>query len=481
MIYKTISFVFNNRLKTIDFNNSPYTPNTTVLEYLRDNPRFKGTKEGCAEGDCGACTVVLAEIGKNGSLVYKAVNSCLVFLPKLHGRQLITIESLEDDSGNLHPIQKAMIDQHGSQCGFCTPGMIMSLFAYYKSNDFFDRDKVIDAISGNLCRCTGYKSIIRAAEQAMFEKAKDHFSAKEEEIRDLLKSIPAGTIEIKKENFLYLIPDNLKDTLALRKKHTRAVIIGGGTDLALKVTQENQSIPEIIDLSRTDELKRISILKEGVSIGGSVTINELSDLSKTILPAINEICRVFASRQIRHMATIAGNIGTASPIGDLIPVLMAYEAEIILLSEEQKRRLPLADFIRGYRQTDIHSAEIIHSIFIPFPAPGIILRAYKISKRKDMDITSVGAAFRLLLDKSNVVQSIKIVYGGMAASCMRAEVTENFLEGKLWIKNRVEDAAELLYNDFSPLSDVRAGEKFRRRAAANLLIKFWSETQAPNE
>lgn len=471
-----ISFVLDGKIKTIDFkNNLKHTPTTTVLNYLRSLPNHKGVKEGCGEGDCGACTVVLTELS-GGKIKYSAVNSCLIFLPKIHGKQLITVENIKLPDGKLHPVQQAMVDLNASQCGFCTPGIVMSLFALYKNRPRPSRAEIEDALTGNLCRCTGYKPIIDAAQKALKTPKNDHFSKQEKEIVKMLKSISKDSLYIETENQKYYLPVNLNELLNLRTRFPEALIINGATDAALRVTKGHELLKEIIDVSNIAELKEIKEERDSIYFAAGVTVNEVMQFSKKSFPALYQMGAVFGSKQIRNLATIGGNLGSASPIGDLLPVLTAYNAQVVLQSAKGKRLVDMDGFITGYRKTVLRKNEIIKGVRIPKINNGVLIKSYKVSKRKDMDISTVSAAFRLELNNNGLIDSIKIIYGGMAEMTKRAKSVEAFLKGKAWKRETVENAMPLFDKDFKPISDARSGAEFRSIAARNLLLKFWGDT-----
>jgi len=473
----SIAFILDGRLQTIRFDSSSkYTPTTTVLNYLRSLPNHKGVKEGCAEGDCGACTVVLGEPDRDGRIRYRAVNSCLIFLPKLQGKWLITVEDLKGVDGKLHPLQQALVDFHGSQCGFCTPGFVMSLLALYKSDHPGNRTGIEDALTGNLCRCTGYQPIIEAAEYALARRQADRFTEMEASVLELLKTIPKESIHLSTDQQYYFLPATLDELLDLRAKHPRALVISGATDVALRVTKAHERLPVIIDLEQLQELRTIKEDKHSFFFGSAVNINELMQASAEWFPALYDMCRVFGSGQIREMATLGGNLGTASPIGDLLPLLAAYGANIQTLSRRGGRSMPLDEFIQGYRRTALRDDEIIESVHIPKPGQGKMVKSYKISKRKELDISTVSAAFSLSLDDSRQVRYIQIIYGGMAERVKHAQRAEQFLLRKLWSRETVEQAMLLIEQEFQPISDARSGAAFRTLAAKNCLLKFWSET-----
>lgn len=472
-----VSFVLDDEIKVIDFSQTPFSPTTTVLKYLRSLTSHKGVKEGCGEGDCGACTVVIAE-PDNNKLHYRTVDSCLIFLPMIHGKQLITVENLSDGYGGLHPVQQAMVDAYASQCGYCTPGFVMSLFALYKSPEKVNRENILDAISGNLCRCTGYQPIIEAAEKVCRKRKDDIFSTKEKQSLRLLKQInKTETISFITNNQKYFKPFSLNEALLLKSKYPEAIIVSGNTDNGLRVNKKHELLQEIIDISDVQELKNITETKENLSVGAGVTMEQLKQATASCFPALHKMLTVFGSKQIRNMATIGGNIGSASPIGDSLPLLMAYDAVMAVCNQNESRVIKLCDFIKSYRKTDLRKDEIICSVGIPFPKKNQIIRSYKISKRKDLDISNCSAGFMLDIDQKNrKIKNMVLAFGGMAATTKRAVETEEFLIGKIWRKAIVEKASTILYNEFSPLSDARSGEEFRRLAARNLLFKFYKET-----
>ena len=474
-----IQFLLNDRIISVDFNANPeLKPTTTVLNYLRSMPFHKGVKEGCAEGDCGACTVVVAE-NHEGKLSYKTIDSCLVFLPMIHGKQLITVENLAD-STRLHPVQQAMVDHNGSQCGYCTPGMVMSLFGLYKNHHHPDRSTIEDALTGNLCRCTGYQPIIKAAEHACSCIGADKFALSEAKITGLLEEInmDQSPFEIHTLKQHYYKPLVLSEALLFRKNHPGAILLSGATDIALRQTKKREWLTEIIDISDIAELKYFTEDEQGYRVGSGLSLEQLKKHTTETLPALHRMLQVFGSLQIRNLATLGGNIGSASPIGDTIPLLIAYQALVRLQSSSSERMIRIEDFIKGYRLTDIYPDELITAVHIPKPESGCIIRSYKVSKRKDLDISTVSGGFLLHLAKENVKEII-LVFGGMAAQVRRASATENFLMGKPWTRSIVDQAMEILVHEFSPLSDARAHADYRNLVARNLLLKFFSETFTP--
>ncbi|MBK6965404.1 MAG: xanthine dehydrogenase small subunit [Bacteroidales bacterium] len=475
-----IRFFLNDKLVEIDFNASAgLKPTTTVLNYLRSLPFYKGVKEGCAEGDCGACTVVVAEV-QNGKLVHKAIDSCLVFLPMLYGKQLITVEHLADGK-DLHPVQQAMVDENGSQCGYCTPGIVMSLFGIYKNHHHPSREVIQDALTGNLCRCTGYRPIIDAAESACSSRGWDHFSLAEANTIRLLDELNSGKelIEIHTSLQQYYKPFTLADALECRRLHPEALITCGSTDVALRQTKKKELLREIIDISDVAGLKFLEENIDDFRIGAGVSLENLLQYSKDRIPALYNILKIFGSLQIRNLATIGGNIGSASPIGDTLPVLFASRARVRLQSTEGVRFLNIEDFITGYRSVDLKPGELITEIIIPKGSPEQIIRSYKVSRRKDLDISSVSAGFSMLA-VNGTVSEIILAFGGMAAQTIRATKTETFLTGKEWNQAQVGKAMDILHHEFTPLSDARAGADYRNLVARNLLMKFYLESSDHN-
>jgi xanthine dehydrogenase small subunit len=473
----TISFVLDGKIVALDFNSgSQLTPTTTVLNYLRSLPNHKGAKEGCAEGDCSACTVVLGELAAESKIYYRSVDSCLLFLPMLHGKQLITVENLQNKKGQLHYVQSAMVEAGGSQCGFCTPGIVMSLFSLYKNHNMPTREQINDAITGNLCRCTGYKPIVEAAAQACVYDGIDHFTDDELATVEFLKSISHDSIHIRTKDQEYFRPHNLNEALSLKSKYPNAIVISGSTDVALRVTKGHEVLPQLIDLSGVDELQSIQETADTLTLGAGMILSDVHQAVKNNYPALYAILSVFGSQQIRNVATLGGNLGTASPISDTLPVLMAYNATIILQSIKAKREISLDEFILGYRKTARKLDELITAVRLLQSQNGAIIKSYKISKRKDLDISSVSAGFRLEFNDNKTVKDIKLIYGGMADRTKRATNTEQFLLGKLWKREIVEEARLFINNDFIPISDARGSAEFRTTAAKNLLLKFWSET-----
>lgn len=474
-----ISFILNDQIVTIDFSKEVnYNPNTTLLNYLRSKPEHRGVKEGCAEGDCGACTIVIAELNENNNdIVYKAVDSCLVLLPSIHGKQIITVENLAeniDGKKKLHPVQQAMIDYYGSQCGFCTPGFIMSMFSIYKNFTNPSKEEILDALTGNLCRCTGYEPIIKASEAACSCKKEDKFNHSKNEIIALLKQIPDESIEIITENFKYFIPNNLDDALILKNKYQHAQIINGSTDISLRITKKHDKFLEIIDLSHVKDINYFKEENDVIKIGSGTRLETIKQKIEKYYPEFSKILGVFGSKQIRSVATIGGNIGSASPIGDTIPILLCLDAKINIISINGSRVVEIDQFIKGYRQTDLSQNELIESIEIPINTDFTYFKAYKISKRKDLDISTLSGTFGLKV-KNGIVEKARIAYGGMSAFTSRVTDAENYLIGKKLDNNTILEILPLIKQKYTPLSDARAEAETRSIASQNLILKFYED------
>ncbi len=480
----TIRFVFDDRIMEIGFSDSSgFKPTTTLLNYLRSLLSHKGVKEGCAEGDCGACTVVLAEVDEHGKLSYQTVDSCLVFLPMIHGKQLITVENLafyKEKHRILHPVQEMLMRANGSQCGYCTPGVVMSIFGLFKNHQNPTRETIEDALTGNLCRCTGYQPILEAAQKVCSGNAKDHFSQYEPGVIELLNEITSKfeTIKITKGKQLYTKPFTLPEALKLRKDHRLATVINGSTDVALRQTKKKELLTNILDLSGVGELSYCKEEKDAFLIGAGMPLEKVRLFAQDRLPALNNILKVFGSLQIRNMATLGGNVGSASPIGDTLPLLMAYKAKIKVNSLSEERYIMIEDFITGYRKTALKEDELITEISIPKLDENTTICSYKVSTRKDMDISTVSAAFRLEIQHRKVISSV-LAFGGMATVPIRAAETEKFLKGKEWSRKTVEEAMIILEKEFAPISDARAEAEFRTTVSKNLLLKFLLETTEP--
>ena len=451
-----------------------FSPQATVLDWLRIEERSTGTKEGCAEGDCGACTVVIAR-EQDGRLNYEPVNACIVTLGQLEGGELITVEDLADE-GKLHPVQTALASGHGSQCGFCTPGIVMSLFAHFHSEgDRTDRARINDALAGNLCRCTGYRSIVDAAREACGAPPADRFTARRNETLAALKNLNDGAdIFVGNDTRFFASPASESLLALLFERHPDATIIAGATDVGLWITKKLLSLDKIIHVSRAG-LDGIEETAEAFHFGAAVTLARAAPSLASIDPDIAEIVRRFGSIQVRTAGTVGGSIANASPIGDLAPLFIALGGAIELRKGNRIRSLPLEQFFIGYGKQDREPGEFVRSLVVPKLPASTFFKTYKISKRFDEDITSVLGAFRIGVEGGRVA-SARVAYGGMAATPKRALAVERALLGTAIGDSAVwRHAAERIGDDFTPLSDMRASAEYRLRVAKNLVIKALAE------
>ncbi len=447
------------------------SPTTTLLEYLRQQGHT-GTKEGCGDGDCGACTVAMIAEGADGQPHYQAVNSCLIPLGAVAGREIVTAEGIAN--GKLHPVQAAMVETGGSQCGYCTPGFIMSLFAAYYEGTTTDEA----CIEGNLCRCTGYIPIRRAAHQVAGAPPQDDFSAK---LASATVALPALIYSGINQQFYR--PSQLRQVLELLQQHPKATLVAGATDLGLEMSWHRQHYPTLISLEAVAELKQLTQTDEAVELGAAVPLSQIETNLHGVFPSLDEMLHWFAARQVRNRATLGGNIGTASPIGDLPPVLLSLDASLTLAGlsasgELAYRTLPLSEFFTGYRQTLLQPGEVIVSVQIPktiTPGTRRLAQSYKIGKRGTDDISIVAAAFAVDLDDQNVICHARLGYGVFAATPIRAKAVEAFLVGKPWSPETIQQAKPLLRDAFTPLTDLRGSAAYRQRLVANLFEKFFVE------
>ena len=468
---KPIRFV--RRGEVVSVSNVP--PTRTLLELLREDLACTGTKEGCGEGDCGACTVVLGEAA-GGEVQYRAINSCIRLAHSIDGMALWTVEDLAAQDGALHPAQQAMVDKHGSQCGFCTPGFVMSMFGMYQNHvckgEAITRELAQEELSGNLCRCTGYRPILEAA-QAM--AGLPPVVVDEKALLQKLKQLAQATLGLEAD-LAYKSPRTLAGLLQARAKHPEAQLVAGCTDVGLWVTKMHQQFGQVLDVTKVQELRQIEDYPHHIAIGAAVTLADAYAALVKDRPQLHNFAARFAGLPVRNSGTLGGNVANGSPIGDSMPLLIALNANVVLMSVRGHRELPLEKLYTGYRQNVMAPDEVLAWIKVPKAQPKEAMKVYKISKRYDDDISAVCLAINLRIEGGQVV-SASIGAGGVAATPVRATKTEAALTGQSWTQATVQHAIATLRAEFSPISDMRASAAYRSQVLGNLLQRYWLESQ----
>ncbi|MEZ4448516.1 MAG: xanthine dehydrogenase small subunit [Nannocystaceae bacterium] len=461
----TLRFLLNDRWVSAE----GLPPTTTLLGFLRQRG-LTGTKEGCAEGDCGACSVVLLDAEAPGGPRYRAINACLILLPMIQGQRVYTVEGLRDGDA-YHPVQEALCEAMGSQCGYCTPGVVMAMFEACYRRDLAEPWQIDDQMCGNLCRCTGYRPIREATEAIAGTCPKGHFAdhlrqaSPSPHSRAFLHQAPAST---------YITPTTRGELWAAMIANPRARLICGGTDLSLTVTKRFEPLPALISLEGLDDLRGVTEVAGGWRIGATTLLADLEARRDDAFAPLHRMLRYFASRQIKNRATVGGNLCNASPIGDLAPVLIALGARAVIEGAAGERVIDLDQFFLGYRKTALTPGEILAAVELPRLRPDARASAYKVSKRRELDISAVAAGFRVIVVDGAVVE-LRAAYGGMAATPARARQFEDALRGQPWTREAVEAAIPALDRDFQPLDDHRGSAWFRRTVAKNLARGFFAE------
>jgi xanthine dehydrogenase small subunit len=477
-----IRFILNGEDVTL----GDFAATDTLLDYLRLSRRLTGTKEGCAEGDCGACTVLVGRLTDHG-LAYEGVNACIRLIGSMHGTHVVTVEHLAARDGALHPVQQAMVDCHGSQCGFCTPGFVMSLYGLWLSNDAPSRSEIESALQGNLCRCTGYEPIVRAAEQVAANRPSALFDPLERDRAEIMAKLwsmqsVTDTIIVEKHGSRSIIPASLEAFAEALSQEPNATVVAGATDVGLWVTKQMRLLSPVIFINQLSELQSVTADDQGITIGAGVSYTQAHDVLADEIPAFGRLIDRIGGAQVRNMGTIGGNIANGSPIGDTPPPLIALGAQLTLRSHSGRRTMPLEDYFLTYGKQDRMPGEFVEKVLVPRPAENGHFAVYKISKRRDEDISALCGAFNMRLYADGKVEAIRIAFGGMAATPKRAKHVEQALIGEVWNWATVSAARDAFDEDYQPLTDWRATAEYRSLTAKNLLTRFFLETAgAPTE
>lgn len=469
-----IRFILNGE----DVSLTDVRPDMTLLDWLRLDRRLRGSKEGCAEGDCGACTVLVGRLSGD-EIIYDSVTACIRFVGSLHGTHVVTIEHLRGHDGILHPVQQAMVDHHGSQCGFCTPGFVMSLYGLWMRDPKPSQTAIEKALQGNLCRCTGYAPIVRAA-KAMGDygqPAGDPLLAERIALTNRIKALADGSrVEIGEGENRIIVPAGLDDFAAVYEANPTATIVNGSTDVGLWVTKFMRPIGPVIFINHLQELKRIAENDSEVRLYAGVSYSEALPVVTAYFPHMSELWNRIAGEQVRNMGTIGGNIANGSPIGDTPPPFIALGAKLHLRCGEHRREIKLEDYFLAYGKQDRQPGEFVESVTIPLLPAGEKFAVYKVSKRREEDISALCGAFRVFVNDAGMVGMARIAFGGMAATPKRAKAVEAALVGRPWNEATIENAVAAFAADYQPISDMRASADYRLLTAQNLLRRFYLET-----
>lgn len=454
----------------------------SLSDFLRYDLGMVGTKVVCAEGDCGSCTVLIGR-ARNSQLLYEGIDSCIQYLYQLDCSHVITVEGLKDEAQIIHPVQKAMVDAAGSQCGYCTPGFVMALAAMLETGETLTRHSVQDGLTGNLCRCTGYEQIIDAGlslNQKVIPKASKCYDAKAI-LADFMEHVVQPVYCEYEKNWngagqqvQFFVPAFLEEALEFKKKNKHVTVVAGGTDISVQMNKERMEPNCIMSLTHLTGLEILEIENKTVTVGAKVTWTELGEFCQEHLPELDEIISIFASRQIKNAATLAGNIANASPIADSLPFLYVIDAEMELTALHGTRWVNINRFYHGYKNTEMKPDELITRIRWNFPEPEDVLKLYKVSKRKDLDISTFTAGILLWLKKGKI-QNARLAFGGVGPVVLRLPKTEEFLQGKPMLPGIFHEAGKLARDEISPISDVRASSDYRLQLAENILLKFFYE------
>jgi xanthine dehydrogenase small subunit len=475
----TLRFILNDRGIEL----SDLSATRTLLDFLRLDRKLVGSKEGCAEGDCGACTVLVGRL-RGDELIYEAVNACIYFVGALDGAHVVTVEHLSPLNGPLHPVQQAMVDHHGSQCGFCTPGIVMSLYALWMQKPEPATAEVEQALQGNLCRCTGYAPVIRAAKaiSSYGDATRDPLVFERESIKSRLAAMRDGRrVEIGEGRNRLIVPASVGDLAEVYAAEPKATLVSGATDVGLWVTKFMRDIGPVIYIGETPELHHVEEFGGAIKLGAAVSYTEAARVVTSHFPQLTELWYRIGGAQVRNAGTIGGNIANGSPIGDTPPPLIVLGASITLRRGDTRREVKLKDYFIAYGKQDRHPGEFVESVTIPLLPAGERFACYKVTKRRDEDISALCGAFRVFVNEAGNVGMVRIAFGGMAAIPKRALAVEDALVGEPWTAETIEAALPAFATDYQPITDMRASAGYRLLAAQNLLRRFFAETTGSGE
>lgn len=460
----------------------------SLSDYLRYERSLTGTKVVCAEGDCGACTVLRGvnhdRLSPQAPLYYESINSCITFMHLMDCTHLVTVEGLADNS-SLNAVQTAMVEHHGAQCGFCTPGIVCAMTEFVNHQvcqrqeapaDRLDASQVRNALTGNLCRCTGYAPILNAGldiDLNAFVTLQKRYETPEM-LQDIAEHQDQG-ISITTQDRVFYAPTSFAEAADFKARTPESKIFSSATDMGVLINKERANPMHITNLSRVSAAHQIEESEGCIVLGARVTLSQLEHFCRSRIPEFARLMHIFASPQIKNKGTLVGNIANASPIADTLPFLFVTDAELELTSSAGQRRVNINHFYTGYKQLDLEDNEIISRVFIPIPESSDLLRLYKVSNRKDLDISTVTAAIRLALDEQQVIQKATLALGGVGPVVMRLPKTEAFLQGKSFSEAVFLEAGALAKSEITPISDVRASAAYRFEVAKNILAKFYYE------
>ena len=476
-IHNKIKFMLNDKLFFVE----KEIADTTLLHWLRENQKLTGSKEGCAEGDCGSCSIIIGKLDQKGKIKFSSINACILYLPMIDGCSVRTVEGVSGPKNQLHPVQVSLIKSHGSQCGFCTPGFVISLYSGWLNNINWNIQNVENLLCGNLCRCTGYGPIVEAATNLKIANVpKWEEKRKKVESKFIKENFSNTSLYYQYKNTSFFAPVKKKEVGHLLNTEKNCLILSGGTDIGLWTTKQHKEISKFIYLNKVNDLNKIIENKNGFNIFSSVTHETAMNTLSVHYPALGEIWRRFGSAQVRSSGTVCGNIANGSPIGDLAPAFLSLDSSLILNKNNSKRKIKLDKFFISYGLQDIKKEEWIEYLFLPKLKTNQFFSCYKISKRFDQDISAVMGAFCININKTSISRA-RVAFGGMDAIPKRALNLEKSLIGTDILKGISEKQFKNLYNDFTPLSDMRGSVHYRMETSINLLKKFFFELKNKTE